>query len=198
MGEVIQVRKNISKKKWGREEWIILILVGVFLLIVFMPSFEKDEQNRKEGEVMPVTEQKKYDADTYSYNQQMEKRLEEVLRSIDGIDSVKAMITYKTSEEEVVLKENSKITERTTEEDSQGGKREIDSESMEEMVCYAQVGGEKTTPYVTYTVAPKVEGVLVVVGGKNASLLRAQIVKAVQALFNVESHKVVVIKMKES
>ena len=40
--------------------------------------------------------------------------------------------------------------------------------------------------------------VALVVGGEKASLLRTEIVKAVQALFDVESHKVVVIKMKEA
>ena len=45
MGEINQIQKNRSKKKWGREEWIILILAGVFLLIVFMPSFENDKKD---------------------------------------------------------------------------------------------------------------------------------------------------------
>ena len=45
MGEINLIQKNRSKKKWGREEWIILILAGVFLLIVFMPSFENDKKD---------------------------------------------------------------------------------------------------------------------------------------------------------
>ena len=109
-----------------------------------------------------------------------------------------AHCTLKNSEEEVVLKENTRTQENTSEEDSQGGTREILSESVEEKVCYIETGSEREGPYVTYTIAPKVEGVLIVVGGEKAGLLRTQIVKAVQALFDVESHKVVVIKMKES
>ena len=45
MGEVNQLAEKI-KKKWGKEEWIILILAGVFLLIVFWPdSKEKNGEN---------------------------------------------------------------------------------------------------------------------------------------------------------
>ena len=197
MGEVKQVLEKAKKKKWGKEEWLILILIGVFLCIVFWPSSEKEEEitdlNRKEE----TLEEPRVGFNN-TYKEQMESQLEEVLKSIDGIDSVTAMITLKTSQENVVLKENSQLKEHTSEEDGEGGVRTIDSESIEETVRYETDDGESEAPYVTYTVAPKVEGVLVVVGGDRASLLRMQIVKAVQALFDVESHKVVVIKMKES
>lgn len=191
MGEIKEVLHNIKKKKWGKEEWIILILIGVFFLVVFWPD---SKQNKEENENIDNIDIKYQDANYHEYDDyknRMENQLEEVLRSIDGIDNVKAMITLKSSEEEIVLKENKRTLENTVEEDNQGGKREIVSESVEEAVCYGE------GPYVTYTISPKVEGVLVVVGGEKASLLRTEIVKAVQALFDVESHKVVVIKMKE-
>ncbi len=197
MGEVNQILEKTKKKKWGKEEWIILILVGVFLLIVFLPNSDtKKNQKSENAQSEVVTEQRENSFS--SYKEQMEEQLVETLKSIDGIDSVKAMITFKTSEEEVILRESKHTQETTVEEDSQGGIREIESESVDETVCYGEAEGENTGPYVTYTIAPKVEGVLVVVGGNKASLLRTQIVKAVQALFDVESHKVVVIKMKES
>lgn len=197
MGEVNQLAEKI-KKKWGKEEWIILILAGVFLLIVFWPdSKEKNGENERE-ETTEFTLREPQEISDVTYKEQMEKQLEEVLKSIDGIDKVNVMITLKTSEEEVVLRETKNTQENTIEEDSQGGTREIESISTEEDVCYGEQGGESSGPYVTYTIAPRVEGVLIVVGGNKASSLRTQIVKAVQALFDVESHKVVVIKMKES
>ena len=82
------------------------------------------------------------------------------------------------------------------EEDSQGGNRKIESDSTKETV-YTEKRGDNNSPYITHTIAPKVEGVLIVVGGNRAGLLKPQIVRAVQALFDVESHKVVIIKMKE-
>lgn len=189
---VNEIFQKIKKKKWGKEEWIILILIGVFFLVAFWPNSK--QENTEGKEMIDTLETKKQDAkynEYDDYKNRMENQLEEVLRSIDGIDNVKTMITLKSSKEEVVLKENTSTLENTVEEDNQGGKREIVSESVKEAVCYGE------GPYVTYTISPKVEGVLVVVGGEKASLLRTEIVKAVQALFDVESHKVVVIKMKE-
>ena len=197
MGEVSQLVEKLKKKKWGKEEWIILILTGIFLLIVFWPNSE-ETKGKNEEEILNVTSQEIRETTDNTYKEQMEKQLEDVLNSIDGIDNVNVMITLQTSEEEVVLKETKSTQETTTEQDNQGGTREIESVSSEETVCYGETSGENTGPYITYTIAPKVEGVLIVVGGDKASSLRTQIVRAVQALFDVESHKVVVIKMKES
>ena len=196
MGEINQVLNKVKKKKWGKEEWIILILAGVFLMIIFWPSADKEDKNNKTKTDISLENIEEKEED--SYKVQMERQLEEILRSIEGIDSVHAMITFSTSEEEVVLSENKNTAETTREEDSQGGNRTIESNSYEETVCYTKTEGEDSCPYITHTVAPKAEGVLIVVGGSRASSLRTQIVRAVQALFDVESHKVVVIKMKES
>lgn len=198
MGEVKQVVEKMKKKKWGKEEWIILILAGVFLMIVFFPDAKEENGGNKKQVTNEAMEQEKKEDTGDSYKEQIEKQLEDVLKSIEGIDSVNVMITLQTSEEEVVLRETKTTQENTTEQDSQGGIREIDSSGVEESVCYGTENGEESGPYVTYTIAPKVEGVLIVVGGEKAASLRTQIVKAVQALFDVESHKVVVIKMKES
>lgn len=198
MGEVNQILDKVKKKKWGKEEWIILILAGIFLLIVFWPGDSADDKEKSEKAVADISRQGLQTEGNTSYKEQMESQLEEILKTIDGIDSVNVMITFQTSEEEVVLRETKNTQETTVEEDNLGGTREIESKSEEETVCYGEVAGESTGPYVTYTIAPKVEGVLIVVGGNQASSLRTQIVKAVQALFDVESHKVVVIKMKES
>ena len=197
MGEIKEIFSKAKKKKWGKEEGIILILAGIFLLIVFFPDSKAKETSSQEVSENSA-EQSRQSGQEVSYKTQMEEELEEVLKSIDGIDMVKVMITLETSEEDVVLKESKNVKETTVEEDSQGGTREINSTSVEETVCYGEALGESTGPYVTYTIAPKVEGVLIVVGGNQAGTLRTQIVKAVQALFDVESHKVVVIKMKES
>lgn len=197
MGEVKGILKRVKEKKWGKEEWIILILSGVFLLIVFWPNSKSDNKDNAEStnkSILHTDSQSVVETTDNSYKTKMETQLEEVLKSIDGIDSANVMLTLQTTEEDVILKEIKNTKEITLENDSQGGTREIESDSVEETVCYSDISGEMSEPYVTYTKLPKVEGVLIVVGGESAGTLRTQIVKAVQALFDVESHKVVVIK----
>ncbi len=197
MKDVKHTLEKVKGKKWGKEEWLILILVGILLLIVFYPK------SKAETEIPDMAENNEFietqiGCIDFSYKNQMEMQLEDVLKSIDGIDNVHAMITFKGSQEEVVLKEISLTEETTKEEDTAGGVREILTGNTEETVCYSNTSKENSTPYIIHTKAPEVEGVLIVVGGKNAGTLRIQIVQAVQALFDVDSHKVVVIKMKEA
>lgn len=194
MGEVKELLNNVKKKKWGKEEWIILILIGVFLLIVFFPDSKQKETKPEENHIQTESDGQFDSPDTYK--EQMEQQLEDMLKTIEGIDVVNAMITFSTSEEDVLLLENEHTMETTVEEDSQGGNRKIESDSTKETV-YTETMGDNNSPYITHTIAPKVEGVLIVVGGNRAGLLKPQIVRAVQALFDVESHKVVIIKMKE-
>ena len=194
MGEVKELLNNVKKKKWGKEEWIILILIGVFLLIVFLPDSKQKETKPEENHIQTESNGQFDSQDTYK--EQMEQQLEDMLKTIEGIDVVNAMITFSTSEEDVLLLENEHTMETTVEEDSQGGNRKIESDSTKETV-YTEKRGDNNSPYITHTIAPRVEGVLIVVGGNRAGLLKPQIVRAVQALFDVESHKVVIIKMKE-
>ncbi len=206
--ELFKKKEEGKGKKWGKEEWIILILAGIFFLIVFWPaSKEKDKVDTEYGELMnaeqggtQVLQGKNATSskDDVTYKEQLEEQLRDVIESMDGIRAAKVMITLKTSEEEVVLRDISGTKETTTEEDSQGGVRQIETETKEENVCFVQNADRDLYPYVTYTIFPKVEGVLIVVSGNKTDYLRTQIVDAVQALFDVESHKVVVIKMKES
>lgn len=196
MGEMKELVENVKKKKFGKQEWLIVILVGIFFMIVFFPQSGKERKSEEIKDVPVNTFSGNGTIEGNDYKEYMEKQLEGVLRSIDGIDVANVMITFTSSGEEVVLTEKENTIENTTEEDNQGGNREIQSDSLKEKV-YTQKQGDEERPFVTSTIAPKVEGVLIVVGGNRADSLRTQIVRAVQALFDVDSHKVVVIKMKE-
>lgn len=50
-------------------------------------------------------------------------------------------------------------------------------------------------PYVVKTLLPKVKGVVVVAQGAGTGNINRNITDMVQALFNVEAHKVKVVKM---
>ena len=55
--------------------------------------------------------------------------------------------------------------------------------------------GSVSEPYVVKTLTPRIEGVLVVAEGAGSGTTNRTISEIVQALFGVEAHKVVVVKM---
>lgn len=75
---------NILKSLPKKNTWIILLLVGVLLVVIAIPT---------------KTESKKSTLDIYSENNQnetdMEKRLENLLRQMQGVGEVHTMITYR-------------------------------------------------------------------------------------------------------
>ena len=97
---------------------------------------------------------------------------------MEGVGKVKVMITVSDTGETVVEKDI-----RTT----------IDSETQEETVFVEDNTG--SYPYVGKKIMPSIEGIVVVAEGGGNATVAANISNAAMALFPVEAHKIIVVKM---
>lgn len=190
------------KEKWKnwfrRDNLLILILSGVLLFIITLPTESEEEKEKKEqeggtrktvsGELQPAEKVQE------DYAVELEKQLEETLCQMAGVGKVKVMITLQSSEELVVEKDAPMSRSNTSENDSAGGNRIVTQMDSSESTVYTTVDGENK-PYVIKTILPKVEGVVVVAQGADNGTVNKNITEMVQALFNVEAHKVKVVKM---
>ena len=68
-------------------------------------------------------------------------------------------------------------------------------ENREESTVYERDAQGKESPYVKKTLAPQIEGVLVLAQGGDNAVVSANITEAVMALFGIEAHKIKVMKM---
>lgn len=130
-----------------------------------------------------------------TYGQTLERQLEEVLSSVEGVGKVKTMITFACSQEYILEKESLVNRSNTVEKDSQGGNRTVTQYQAEDTTVYSN-NSEESIPYVTKTLSPRVEGVLVVAQGAGNGTVNRNITEVVQALFGLEVHKVKVVPMK--
>lgn len=199
-------------KKWFRKDnLIVLILAGVLLVIIALPT--KDSRETKTDSLQGADSLLTQGTDsvygnsdtadsleagfTYSdeeYARQLEQRLKEVLSQMEGVGEVRVMITLKSSQELVVEKEQPYIRSSTTESDSQGGNRAVSQMETEENTVY-RTNGSTSEPYVIKILPPEIEGIVVVAEGAGSGTVNRTIVELVQALFDVEAHKVKVVKM---
>ena len=196
--------KDKDIKKWFKKDnLIVLILVGILLVIIALPTKddgETDSEEVQEGAREPTvvhTEDSAVNGIVFSENEyarQLERQLRDILSQMEGVGDVKVMITLKSSQELVVEKEQPYLRSSTTENDSQGGNRVISQTEMEENTVY-KTSGSTSEPYVIKTLPPQIEGVVVVAQGAQTGTVDRTIVEMVQALFNVEAHKVKVVKM---
>ena len=199
-------------KKWfQRDNLIILILSGVLLLIIALPtgSSGKSSTKPKEQSSLEVLGEAKKEqiltsaqgetaADSLTeYEQSLEKKLEEILEGMSGAGKVKVMITFASTQELVVEKDYTSVASSTNENDGSGGTREVYQTENGETTIYT-AGDGSGGPYVIKTLMPKVEGVLVAAQGAGTGEVTKNIAEAVQALFDIEAHKIKVIRMKVS
>ena len=160
-------------KKRNKSDFVVLILLGVMVMIVAMPTGAK--QSQKETQTQEQKEQQLQTED--SYKEQLQQQLKELLEHMDGVGKTRVMLTFSDEGTDQLDKNVTK----------DGNKKE------ETTVVYDT--GDTRQPYVICRQMPKIEGVVVVAqGGGNAKTV-TEISNAVMSLFPVEAHKVVVVKM---
>ncbi len=199
-------------QKWfRRDNFLILVLTGILLIIIALPTKKEEEPKKdasgqtnnqtfeydtKDNGQMQNSTATKTDADAL-YTAQMEERLTEALSQVAGVGEVQVMITLKASSELVVEKEQPVRRSSTNESDAVGGNRSISEVTSEESVVYRS-DGSASEPYVVKTLSPRIEGVLVIAQGAGNGNVSRTIVEIAQALFDVEAHKVKVVRMQDN
>lgn len=187
---------KISVRKLKKDQILILLLTGVLLVVIALPSGGTKETTggeRDSGQMeMPAQ-----DSQT-GYTQYLEQKLSDTLSQIEGAGEVTVMVTLKSSAEKVVEKDQTSNQETVTESDSQGGTRTTKQENQEEGTVYAQGDGQDQSPYVSKELSPQIEGVVVVAQGGDQAVVKQNITEAVESLFGIESHKIRIMKKHES
>lgn len=159
-------------RKRNKTDYIILILLGVLVMIIAIPTKENKEEGTKKQtgtETDKTTEQ--------DYKSQLEKQLEKLIEQMYGAGKTKVMLTF-SDEGYTYLDKNLVADEKKREEST---------------VVYETGDGEE--PYVIQKKRPQVEGVVVVAEGGDDPAVVTEISNAVMSLFHLEVHKVIVVKM---
>ena len=202
---IVEKFQNIKKT-----DWLAIALAGAILLIIAMPSTDTKEFVGGSELGMPVlnadieqvqTQKGKMTGDgseerAEAYVKELEEKLEAMLRQMDGVGEVKVMITISDYGENIVEKDESERLSTVTESTSGN----IDKTSVEQEIKNESIRVEDESgsyPYVEKELLPTIEGVMVVAeGGGNPSVV-SDISKAAMALFPIEAHKIIVVKMSD-
>ena len=210
-----------------KEDYIVLLLIGVLLLIISLPADKEKtggnsagvlkEKNGQEGgnavepgestektssggtqglviETGNFNNNNSYSLD--SYVDSLEKRMEEIISGMEGVGKVQVMITLSDTGMEI-LERNREITASDLEEtDNAGGNRKNTESGEREEVIYKKDADGNETPYVVQRKLPEVTGVVVIAEGAGNTKVKENIIGAVSVLFNLNEHRIKVIRMK--
>lgn len=193
--------RKINWKKWiergkkvGVMRLALLIIAGVLLLLSSFGGQENKKEEKK-SETKQLEQSEEYQLNTYIEN--MESRLTNVLSQVDGIGKVQVMITAKSTQEKVVLKDVPYKKSTVKEQDGSGTTKESTEMTGEEGTVLEKQQDGSENPYITKEIQPEIEGVIVIAQGAEEKRIQAEINDAVVALFSVPSHKIKVMKMKK-
>ena len=201
---VVGKLQNIKKT-----DWLALALAGAILLIIAMPSSSTNgltESETKIGnqkttsELLQLQEENQNkntnEDQAEKYVKELEERLENVLVQMEGVGAVKVMITISDYGENVAKKDMEEHSNTVTEvQNGNISKTSVEQEMKEETICVEDESG--TRPYIEKEILPTIEGVVVVAQGGGNPVVVSNISKAAMALFPIEAHKIIVVKMSD-
>ncbi len=175
------------------EKIAILFLLGVFFLLVSNPigtTTKKQAVTEQQNE-----EIKEENISNDAYIEMLENKLEQTIEGMEGAGKVHVMITLENGGEKILDKnqpyESSMEKVKEDGKESEHSTMQSDSETV-----LIDVDGN-TGPIVIQERYPKIAGVVVVCEGGDNTKLSLNIKEAIQALFSVDTHKVVVCKLQQ-
>lgn len=204
-------------KDWvkGKEKWMLLLVCGLILLILSFPVGGRKEKGEEagspivQGQLLPEDEEEGPDTRTAAgkisgtledeerrYEKEMEQRVKEILKNVDGVGEVDVMLTLKSSKEKVLHVDRDRSRSTTEEKDSAGGTRKSQTEEMKESSLTTGTSGAQE-PVVEKELQPEIEGIIISAQGGGSALVKAEISEAMEALFGLPAHKIKVLKRVE-
>ena len=174
--------QKIKEKKLKRSDWLILVLAGILILIIALPTDTKEKKQAEKSKENISKENNTMEAS----KDEIERKLEDILEKIDGAGDVKVMITYQDSGTQVVEKDKNTSENSLEESDSTGGVRSTKEQQLQESTVYEDADAGNT-PFVSKELLPKVEGILIVASGGDNQKVKQNISEAVLALLSGSS-----------
>lgn len=125
----------------------------------------------------------------------LERDLEAILSQVEGVGEIKVKVNLESGKQYQYAYNESKEKNIVEEKDQQGGTRiTTNLKDSQEIVTIQENGGQK--PVVLKELRPPVKGVMVVAQGAEDSLVKANLIEAVQTVLEIPAYKVMVLPRK--
>ena len=182
-----------SKKKI--ESIVVFIIILIITIIAINNIWNKPEEekttintNKQLAEVENTV--------TASSTPSIEENLEMILSEIEGVGKVKVLITYSESSQIVAMYNENNKNSLIEEKDSEGGIRTTTQTDTSKDVIFKEEEGNKV-PMTQKIINPKIEGAIITAEGGGDSMVKNNIIQAVEAVTGLATHKIQVFEMKK-
>lgn len=181
--------KNLLNKT-DRRKIIIIILTGVLLMLVIIPTKSSNTKDTKQEETI-YSDTKE---EVFNYEEYLNNELSDILSKVSGVGKVEVMITFSSTSEKVLARDEAFEKSTTQEDDGEGGSRTVSKDSGTLTHIYYD-GGKGSEPVIVMENMPAISGVLIVCeGGGNATII-SEVTNATAGILGVPVHRIKVLKM---
>lgn len=182
--------KNLFSNKEKRLENLISLLIILVITLIIINKILNQDKTQSSSDFKNETNVELAD-DNFEVQNDLEKKLENILSKIEGVGAVSVLITYSESNTIVPiynLNTNKSVAEET---DTSGGKRVTETEESQKEVI-KDSNSEIVTEKI---VMPQIEGAIITAKGANNSNVKNNIISAVEAVTGIATHKIQVFEM---
>lgn len=184
-----------SKKKI--ENLVVFLIILIITVIAINFIWNDEEQESKEDSLKKELSDVNNIEDDSNTENNLEKKLENILTKLNGVGKVNVLITYSESNQVIAMyNENSKES-TTEEEDTSGGKRTIQEVDTSKDIAYKEENGNKI-PVTEKIIMAKIEGAVIIAEGAKDASVKTNIVQAVEVVTGLATHKIQVFEMKKN
>lgn len=170
--------------------FIIILIITVLIINSMWSNDESNSNNNDTNKVLAKTE-----ISNTNNTEDLEKNLEEILETINGVGKVKVLIKYSESSQVVAMYNETSSENKTEESDGEGGtKNSTETETKKEIAYTDEDGTSK--PITEKVVMPVIEGAIITAQGASNANIKSSIVSAVEAVTGLSVHKIQVFEMK--
>ena len=202
-----QFLKNFFEKKdkKGVQSLVIMLICGVLLLLasqVFANMGENPGINilplaadspGEENEIFDYMP--KGDASNLTLSSYLTQQLEDILSLVAGAGHVRVMI-YMGNAANVFARDSQENIAATTEEDGEGGVRNIHTINSSTTYVIMRRSDGSETPLLLQEIGPAIEGIVIVAQGGGDVIVRDALTRAAQAVFGIAPHRIQVLEMR--
>ena len=196
-----------SMLKGNKEKVIFLFCSGLLLFVISLPNGKTTAPGWRAGTAEVAADvsgdggtaaaedagaEAATKAESSSYDEQLEQRIRELLKIVDGVGEVDVMVVLKSSEEKIWHVDKNSTSSVTEESGADPGSSRVTREENQSESTV--LDGKSQSPVMEKEVKPEISGVVISADGGGSAVIRAEISEAMEALLGLPANKIKVMK----
>ena len=192
LDKIKKIFTNKDKKIENLVSFLIILIITLIVINKILEDEENKEVDYQNQTGVELASEKMNSSETID-NNDLEKRLENILSKISGVGKVSVLLTYTQTSSKIPIYNINSSVSTVEEKDISGVSKVTETENMQKDVVTDNDSGIVTEKIVM----PVVEGAIITAEGASNSNVKTNIIAAVEAVTGVATHKIQVFEMGE-